>query len=137
MAYSEHCQTFTMETFAKKLRSTLFSLSCKIFFQNKFPKKSALKKFLIFSQKKAFLIFSQKLSCTFWLQSPKCFPKKPALNFFIYIFFQKKPLIFWNQKSLKKSLYFRKWNFVILLEVTSQDQKFFIIFPIKTQNFLN
>ena len=87
---------------------------------------SKIKKFLIISQKKAFLIFSQKAPHTFWPQSPKACSEKISYS-----------SNFLETEISKKSLCFRKQNFIVFWEVTFQDQKNFILFLIKKQNFIN
>ena len=73
--------------------------------------------------------------CTFQLQLPKVFPKKPQLKK-ILIFFQKSPQ-FSGNKNPKEILMFQQTELFILQEVTFQDQKIFILFLTKMQNFLN
>ena len=104
--YSEHFQTSTMERFAKIATWCAFQPQAPKLFSKKIPKKPALKRFFIFSQKKVFLIFSQKGPCTFWHILWKiCFAK-------VFYIFSKNLSNFLGKKTLKKSLYFRKWNFV-------------------------
>ena len=60
--------------------------------------------------------------CTFRSRPQKCFPqtflmfflKKPSLKKFLY--FIKKNPTFLETEIPKKSLYFRKWNFLVLQE---------------------
>ena len=82
----------------QKIPSAFFSLSPQNFSLKKNPKKPALKKFLIFSQKKPFLIFSQKAPRTFW-------PKLEKID------------------TVKNSLYFRKWNFLAVTLKEFQQSK--------------
>ena len=74
-AYSEHCQTSTIESFAKIATKRTFQPQCPKLFPKKFPKKPALKKFLIFSQKKAFLMFSKKCPPYLMASALKIFKK--------------------------------------------------------------
>ena len=113
--YSKHCQTPKIESFVKNSFLAHFANSVlKIFPYRNFLKKPALKKFIIFSQKKLCLIFLKWNPAIFGLCLQKIFPKKPALKKIFYIFSKK--ALTWKQKPRKKSLYFRKRNFLILQE---------------------
>ena len=62
-------------------------------------------------------------------------PQKPTLKKFL-ICSQKIPN-FLETKTSKKSLYFKKRNFLILQEVTFQNQNFFYTFPYRRVKFSN
>ena len=76
-----------------------------------------LKNFLYFLKKRLFLYFLKKISPQFPASALKNFRKNPALKKF-YIFFKKipnthpPPLHFLEMEASKKSLYFRKHNFL-------------------------
>ena len=83
--------------------------------------------FLYFLKRKLFLYFLKNSPPYFLASALKNFPKNPALKKCL-IFSQESSHFFRNGNLEKKSLYFRKQNFLIFREVTFQDQIFSIIF---------
>ena len=95
--YSQHCQTSTMEIFAKNSYLAHFPDSGPT--QKKFIENLLQKKFLYFFKRKLFL-YSQKWNPPLSSLSTQNFSIKNLLRK-SFLYFPKKPLFFWKRKSKK------------------------------------
>ena len=116
----------------KQLLSAIYSLSSQNFSIKIFPKKNHSEKNSYIFSKQIFSFISGNGSLYFPPSVSQIFP---ALKKFLI--YSQKSSQFSGNRTPKKSLYFQKQNFLILHEVTFQDQSFFILFLTKKQNFLN